>query len=270
MKDVPNYVIQSPKERFLWVLFTIVFGFLFFMVFEPFGIFVEEGYSNEEVVFGIAIASLLAFVILLITQFAVKEVLSISSLSWWQFGLWFLIEALLISCAWSVADLIEPRETISFLQVFPENFIGFTLVFGLPYFGFVLWRKGRTVNLAAPNHIEETPDAVTISDETGKTKIIIKLSSLLYLNSADNYVEIHLLNDHNVETKVIRNTLKNLESLFSNTKVLRCHRSYMVNSEKITKAVKTSSGMQLQLDKVHVHVPVSKSYISEIEKAIER
>ena len=271
MSRKPNYALESPRSRFLWVFFTVVFGFLFFLVFEPFGIFAEEGFSNAEVIFDLSIGSIIAFIILLITQFAVKEVLNVKSLLWWQFVLWFLVEALIIASAWSLADLTEPSYAQSFFQVFPENFLAFSLVFSIPYFGIVLWRNGKaSASPTSTNLVVEKPEAVILSDETGKTRLIIDLANLLYLNSADNYVEIHLWTANALETKIIRNTLKKLEPVFAKTGVIRCHRSYMVNTIKVSKAQKKNSGMKLQLQNLNEPIPVSKSYSSEVEKALKR
>ncbi|MCI5057766.1 MAG: LytTR family transcriptional regulator DNA-binding domain-containing protein [Flavobacteriales bacterium] len=271
MRRKPNYALKSPKSRFLWVLFTVVFGFLFYLIFEPFGIFTEEGFSDAEVIFDLSIGSIIALIVFLITQFAIKEVLNVKSLLWWQFVLWFLGEALIIASAWSLADLIEPSYAQSFLEVFPENFLAFSLVFSIPYFGIVLWRNAKaTESTTSTKLVVEKPEAVTITDETGKTKLIIELTYLLYLNSADNYVEIHLWTGNALETRIIRNTLKKLEPVFANTGVIRCHRSYMVNTIKVSKAQKTNSGMILQLQNLNESIPVSKSYSSEVEKSLKR
>lgn len=271
MSRNPTYAIKSPRSRFRWVFLTVVFGFLFFLIFEPFGIFTEEGFSDAEVIIDLSIGSIIAFMIFLITQFALKEVLHVKSLLWWQFVLWFLGEALIIASAWSLADLIEPSYAQSFFQVFPENFLAFSLVFSIPYFGIVLWQNGKAIaSPTSPNLVGEKPATVILSDETGKTKFMIELTNLLYLNSADNYVDIHLWDGNASETKVIRNTLKKLEPVFANTGVIRCHRSYMVNTMKVSTAQKTNSGMKLHLQHVNESIPVSKSYSSEVEKALER
>ena len=61
----------------------------------------------------------------------------------------------------------------------------------------------------------------------GELCLSIKHSNLLYIESADNYVQIWYLNKGVVTKFMLRNTLKAMEETFEGTNVLRCHRSYM-------------------------------------------
>ncbi len=68
---------------------------------------------------------------------------------------------------------------------------------------------------------------------------------------------------------MLRNSMKKLEEQLSSKTIFRCHRSFIVNVEKIETAKKTNSGFNLTLKLFpDTIIPVSKSYVSEFRKYI--
>jgi DNA-binding LytR/AlgR family response regulator len=108
---------------------------------------------------------------------------------------------------------------------------------------------------------------ITIKDENEIVKLILKTEDLLFIQSADNYVEVNFLENGVLSKSLLRNSIKKLETTFINTSIVRCHRSFIVNTHNIVLSKKTSSGFNLILNQVsELTIPVSKSYISEINK----
>ena len=90
------------------------------------------------------------------------------------------------------------------------------------------------------------------------------MSNVLYVEAADNYVNIHYLNDGKEDTFILHNSLKEIEKRFVGSSLLRCHRGYMVNVENVKLMRKESIGLVLELiQSVHT-IPVSKSYTASI------
>ena len=97
----------------------------------------------------------------------------------------------------------------------------------------------------------------------GYLKFSIKKENLLYLESAENYVNICYLNKGKVSKYLLRDTLKKIEESFSGTEIIRCHRSYMVNFEKVKVIRKDRDGLKLEFDNPSVtDIPVSKTYVN--------
>ena len=91
------------------------------------------------------------------------------------------------------------------------------------------------------------------------------LSNILYIESADNYVEIYYLKKGKVSHFMLRNTLKLIEELYGSSVIMRCHRSYMVNIKNVKVLRKDKDGLLLELDIDGVpDIPVSKSYTEKI------
>ena len=118
-------------------------------------------------------------------------------------------------------------------------------------------------NLAFRNTASKNkPELMTFISENAKHKLQVKPSNLLYVKSVDNYVEIYFLSDSQVKCELMRTSLKKIEQQFSKIHFLnRCHRSYIVNVQKVNQI--QSSGRQMQLDLGQsILIPVSQKYQS--------
>jgi DNA-binding LytR/AlgR family response regulator len=102
-------------------------------------------------------------------------------------------------------------------------------------------------------------------DDKGVLKFSIKKEDLLYLESSENYVSICYLNKNKVSKYLLRDTLKKAEENFSGTEIIRCHRSYIVNFEKVKVIRKDKDGLKLELDVPSIiEIPVSKTYFNSV------
>jgi DNA-binding LytR/AlgR family response regulator len=110
-----------------------------------------------------------------------------------------------------------------------------------------------------------TRDMIPFYDDKGILKFSTKRENLLYLESAENYINICYLNKGKVSKYLLRDTLKKIEENFSGTEIIRCHRSYMVNFEKVKVIRKDKDGLKLEFDNPSVvDIPVSKTYVSSV------
>ena len=100
----------------------------------------------------------------------------------------------------------------------------------------------------------------------GRMAFSTRLSNILYIEAADNYVNLHYLNDDKEDTFILFNSMKNIEKDFSGTSLMRCHRGYMVNAMNVKLMRKDGSGLLLELNKSDKVVPVSKSFAEPITR----
>lgn len=89
----------------------------------------------------------------------------------------------------------------------------------------------------------------------------ISTDNIWFLESLQNYVNIYYWNGEAIEKKTERSTLKSCEGLITNTTLLRCHRSYIVNTAKIESISGNAQGLKLKLSDYEILIPVSRSYI---------
>lgn len=96
------------------------------------------------------------------------------------------------------------------------------------------------------------------------------LEQIIVIKSANNYVEVIYKNENKISKKLIRNTLRNTETLFEKyPDIVRCHRSCMVNKNYIQKATKGSDGLILSLNDYERDIHVSRQYVLKVKEALK-
>ncbi len=111
----------------------------------------------------------------------------------------------------------------------------------------------------------------TIKASDGKS-YSLNLNQILYLSSDDNYVDIHYLENKNRKKLIIRSSLKHLEAQLVNpiSPVKRCHRQYLINTNRVVIQKSTSRSMVLEFLGQPDIVPVSSQYVKDIKASIVR
>ena len=109
---------------------------------------------------------------------------------------------------------------------------------------------------------------INLVDSTGKLKMSINVDSLYYVESQDNYVKIYYDSDGKLCNYMLRSTTKSIEAKFGEW-LVRCHRGYLVNKNKIRIFRNDRDGMYICLMHDNIRqIPVSKSYASNIQRVI--
>lgn len=106
---------------------------------------------------------------------------------------------------------------------------------------------------------------VRFNDEKGNTKLVVSADRVISLESAGNYVNILYDDDGKLVRYSLRNTLKGVEKVCNSNGLIRCHRSYFVNLNKIKIIRRTSEGVYAEMGVPNVgNIPVSKTYAPEL------
>ena len=113
----------------------------------------------------------------------------------------------------------------------------------------------------APADTEDT-HTVHLAIQKSTATWEVRPSDILYIEAQQNYVVIAYKSDHEVKKEMLRNTLSNIADALVNTSVIRCHRSYLVNQNRIERISGNAQGLKLFLtDLTDTAVPVSRKYI---------
>jgi hypothetical protein len=131
--------------------------------------------------------------------------------------------------------------------------------------------------LNTPQNLEgkDTPpqykEAVSINliDNSSKNILNLSLDRIYYITSAHNYIEIFYQNDENKITPIlIRNSLKTIEEELITTPdfpLIRCHKAFIVNREKIKELRGSAKTAQFILEDIEIPIPISRTKHAEIE-----
>lgn len=150
-----------------------------------------------------------------------------------------------------------------------------TLVMGsIPVSILLLWKERRdtrryqseseVINQAKAKNEADTVHSnreVEIVSQNAGESFQLNSDQLAYIQSADNYLEVHYWENSTLKKNVIRNTLSSMESaLEGHPQFFRCHKSYLVNMNLVDFVSGNAQGYRLHLKNTQYSVPVSRKY----------
>ncbi len=107
---------------------------------------------------------------------------------------------------------------------------------------------------------------IEMKSENNSDNIRILVSEIVFIKSADNYVEVGYLEGGEFKKKMIRNSLKNIETQLKEfNNFVRTHRSSIVNMQYIAKLNKNFNTYWLTLDETKEIIPVSRQYLMAVK-----
>jgi DNA-binding LytR/AlgR family response regulator len=116
---------------------------------------------------------------------------------------------------------------------------------------------------------EKQPEIFHFTDTNNKKNFYIPSDKLYYITSAQNYIEIHYQKkDGNKSRLLLRNTLRNIEEelhLDMNSALIRCHKAFIINREKVVELRSPSKAGQFVLENIEEFIPVSRQKFPDLE-----
>ena len=111
---------------------------------------------------------------------------------------------------------------------------------------------------------KQTEKKLLLLAENQKDKLEINESQLLYIESLDNYSTIFYTERETIRKQILRTSLKRLEPQLTETKVVRCHRAFLVNLKNVTKVEGNAAGYKLGFLFTEIEIPVSRNFASGV------
>jgi len=266
---IPPYMYQKSNVIQL-ILLTAAFALLFINIFQPFNS--RNWYPNIsefKYFFFSSLIILTGMLVVVVSRLIMLRYTRNHELLVWQFALHVFAEVAFMSLFYTIFSRYFPRigAERELLEIFVQSSKNTAWVLLLPYS--ILWllfswrEKNRllaTISKVETEHVGMKRNIITFPDEKGEIKLSIDCDKLLYLESTDNYATIHYLNKSKISHYLLRNSLKWIdENLTKNTSLVRCHRSYIVNLDKVKVLRKTKDGIFLEMETLNTpDIPVSK------------
>jgi hypothetical protein len=102
-----------------------------------------------------------------------------------------------------------------------------------------------------------------------KDSLAIKVSALLFIRSANNYIEVFWKEGDTIKNQMVRCSMIYAEEIVKEHKfIFKCHRSYIVNINYIDRFEGNSQGYKLFFESVNFPIPVSKSSATKLQELI--
>ncbi len=266
-KKIPEFLVfkRNIVNR---ILFTAAFALIFINIYAPFGVNTWYNVTKLEIFIyssGLILTGILVMVISRIIMFQVSKK---RRLDYLQYGSWEIMEIVTMALVYTLLKVFFLHEKHEIVDDFIVSLQITALVVFLPYIILTLYFswKDKAQKLENLEQLKEENDLkatklLPFYDEKDVMRFSILPTDILYLEAADNYVTIYFLNKQKVTSYLIRNSLKKLGEYLSDYSFVRCHRSFVVNFDKVKLIRKEKDGLKLEIDAPsELVIPVSKTY----------
>ena len=254
--EVPKLFSQ---KKFLMesVVFVTLFSVLFMAIYQPFSVTAWFGFDSKR-----TILITILFYVVAVSTLAVSKLALLnfqrrcSSVTVRTLMYWIACEFILIAIEyWALTLSFGMSNTSTTLWFVVKILFCVALILAIPYtiIGFyAAYRvKKEELELFKINHKREnlSPEGrlVKLSDSSGKLKMSVNQSSIFYIESQDNYVQVYYELDGKLTSYLLRLSTQKMEEYLTDTSIVRCHRSYLVNTTKIVKFKKERGRARITL-----------------------
>lgn len=244
-----NSNITVPKQMlqrsFLLrtVLFVSLFSMLFMSLYQPtlaysttwFGFHSWKQAGVTALFYTVAISTLILSKILL-SAFSNRHDITVKNVL-----LWLMTEFFVIATEYYLFTVIFKLGSVQIPQLLLRIPLCVALILAIPYS--IVWfyaqykAKKEELELFKVTHKRETIESehrlIQFRDSQGKHKMSLSEDSIFYIESQDNYVQIFYNLEDKLSSYLLRSTSQKIEEDLTGTSIIRCRRSFLVNTSKI-------------------------------------
>jgi len=270
--------------KHLWnTLWGGLFVTLFLLVFKPFNIRYADGYAWEFFLMCLAFGLATSFSMLVFAAITFKFTRFFNEASWvvWK----EILSNILVVMMIGTANMLLAN--VLFHQKMTLAGFGFwqmaTLAIGIFPILFTAYTKHHILQKRHASHAGSLTDKIhahptadrpdepilQLAGDNQNESLEIRPADLLYMEAADNYVRMFYHKNGGLENQLFRSTLKKMElQLEGHPQFFRCHRTYLVNLNKVVQVSGNAQGYKLHLNGYGAILPVSRSLNREIDKRL--
>ncbi|MCK9617465.1 MAG: LytTR family transcriptional regulator [Lentimicrobiaceae bacterium] len=275
-KPISQYLTEKGNIVRL-ILFTSAFALLFINIYAPFGVETWYNVTRWQLLLFSSLVILTGVLVVVVSRMIMYHWCKKHSLLLWQYLVWVVAEVFFMALFYALYEKWIVADSRFFPDLLKNSIQNTALVLLLPYSAtwlFFSWRE-KKIKLETLSAEKDVPDStknmIPFHDEKGILRLSVKAEHLLYIESSDNYVTIYYLNKEKIVHFMMRNTMKKLEEQLEGSMVIRCHRSFIINFEKVKILRREKDGLHLELDVPEaLQIPVSKSYIEKVMQVFTR
>ena len=273
----PYYFNQKGLGKLaVWIFFL---AFLFIYLFEPFNVFPEE---HRMSYFWISFWHAAVSSVVFYGSFSIINLRKVEEENWkvWKeivsLGIVFLIMGVVNFLLRN--PLYDNPQNWSFYYLVEEIrntfLVGILIVLILVPINFVRVhqrnvKKASTLKSSSSENFVKAKNELLITTQLKSDDFILELENFQFAKAEGNYVEFHFSGDRGGHKLLKRITMKDLErQMTAYPEVVKTHRSYLVNLQKVTAVSGNAQGYQLSLQQYEPKIPVSRGMISKVDRAL--
>jgi len=269
----PYYFNFSNTYRFKTSVCVGFFVFIFLYIFRPFNLSILH--VNDALEYTIALGCI-SFLVVLLFLFIIPIIFkAYFTDEKWNIGknLFFTLHCVIaISFFCWLYSLLSKTENIPTASLF--HFIYYALAVGT--FPLVLFyiidekisrqkrQKIATKIKAGKKNIlgvTLTNTSLILRSKNRKEELTFHQNDIAYITSEGNYTCIYTIENNKLKESLLRNTLTNIsQDLAQHNALIRCHKSYIINSKYIDDIQGNARGYILKSSVIPFDIPVSRSF----------
>ncbi len=269
--NIPKF-LSEKRSITLFLVAVLFFAIFFIVVYKPAGYMrTSEALSNWDKKIYTAIQVFSGFIVLVVSRLMLYRFQKKHAMEQRHFIAWIAAEMVVIVLLLSViASLLNAAEEVDFVDLLWRVAMNVVSILFIPYVIAVLifmLRERRQqieeLNELIDNHLshdQPNTENMNFYDRGGKLAFSTRRENVLFVEAADNYSNIHYINENKEDTFILHNSMKNIDESEEYKGLLRCHRGYMVNIDNVKLLRKEKGGLVLELTKGARSIPVSRSY----------
>lgn len=303
--EIPKFLVSRRYISAL-IAFIVLFSGLFLLVYQPFSVSIWFG-TYDVLNFSLTILFYILSIIILLTsrlimyslQYRVE--LTVMTYLWW-----IMAENLIISLIYTLFTVeFFPIEEVSVPTLATRALMCVTLILAIPNLivSFYAAYKGKCEELQAMQYRIErltheynmlesskryevemrtsaevkqakvpdtSPRMINFYDNNGTLRLTLNIDSLYYLESEDNYIKVYYKHNDKIVSYLLRCRTRSVEESLAGSCMVRCHRSFIVNINKIVVMEDDKRLHFITLDDESIkRIPVSKSYYDTIVASLD-
>ncbi len=294
MKYTKRLITQTPEcltepvGQSLNVIISTLFALVFLTAYVPF-----SGTAWFQVGKGSYFFTTLAFVgtgtlfLALSRTLMTWLVRKMRHFPFWLYILWLFLEIVLIAVYYTLLSYFQIEATEasghSFAYILAKSFLVTLVALGVPYtvtdLVMLLKDTQQRLMLTKSDAVEsddevmpEHTEIINLMDNNGNLKLSVKLDNLYYIKAEDNYINVFYQRSGAIASYMLRCKMKTIEdNCVDSSSLMRCHRSYIVNINKISVLHNEADGFVIDFEREGLEsVPVSKTYSAKVLEAFNK
>ena len=281
LKPIPSFIYSKTNQIFM-ILFVPIFALIFINIYRP----LDFDRIDDSILKGLNISreiSIQLIALMLVTggmavatisRVIMRAYTNKRSISYIGYIVWILGEIGAMASLYTLAALFTDTDK-SIPELFNNSFVKTSLILFIPYticYIYFVWQENRRELRSLRKQIDRDETVlqkayIQILDEKGEMRLSIRRENLVAIESADNYVCIYYLNGDKTKKSMVRNTLSRVAEHLQGTRIVRCHRSYMINLDHAKILHRDKEGVFIELGIEGIpDIPISRTYADNVRE----
>ncbi len=291
MKIRKQLITQAPEcltdtfSQAQNVIISVLFALVFLTAYTPFSdtSWFQLG-TNSRFLGTVAFVGIGTFFLACSRTLMTFTVRKLRHFAMWAYLLWLFLEILLIAAFHTYLSYFVVKAThYSLGYIFGKSLLITFIALAVPYtitdLMILLKDSRRKLTLTKSDTVEsddevlpEHTEIINLMDNNGNLKLSVKLDNLFYIKAEDNYINVFYQRNGTIASYMLRCKMKTIEdNCVDSSSLMRCHRSYIVNIDKVSVLHNEADGFIIDFEKEGLDsIPVSKTYSAKVLEAFNK